>query len=528
MDLLPSGITAQAHARPGAVAVVAGDEALTYGELESLSDRLAWMLLDRGCLPGDRVAFLLPKSPSAIVAMLGILKAGAVYVPMDTASPPARLALIAGAAAPSWLLTTAAGDPTVEQLLTAVGPGSTMQVGWLDHRSDHQGSRVGAFDLAEIRSCPDGPPPPLRAPDGTAHILFTSGSTGHPKGVVITHAMVLAFLRWAVPHFGIDETDRNSGHSPLHFDLSTFDVFGTLRAGAQLHLVPAELRLSGTGLTDWIRSSALTQWFSVPSVLGYVHRLDGLRRGDLPALRRVMWCGEVLPTPSLIYWMERLPHVTFTNLYGPTEATIASSHHTVGMVPSSITEPIPIGRACDGEELLVLDAERRPVPDGTVGDLHIAGSGLSPGYWRAPELTASAFGTLPGSPGQRIYRTGDLASRSADGLHWFHGRSDSQIKSRGYRIELGEVETALHAVEGLRDCAVVAVRSDSFEGWSICGAYVLHDGTELTPATIRRALGRAIPGYMVPTRWLALPALPLNDNGKVDRPALRARFETLS
>jgi acyl-coenzyme A synthetase/AMP-(fatty) acid ligase len=262
----------------------------------------------------------------------------------------------------------------------------------------------------------------------------------------------------------------------------------------------------------------------VPSILNYMAKFDAVAQGDFPELERLLWCGEVFPTPPLRYWMERLPHVVFTNLYGPTEATIASSYYTLPGRPASETDAIPIGRPCAGEELLVLDADARPVPPGEVGDLYIGGVGLSPGYWRDPEKTATAFRAHPDHPGSRIYRTGDLASIGEDRLVFFHGRSDSQIKSRGYRIELGEIETAVHAIDGLRESAVVAIETTGFEGYTICCAFARVTGTDVTPVGIRSTLATTLPGYMLPARWRELERLPKNANGKIDRPALRQMF----
>jgi acyl-coenzyme A synthetase/AMP-(fatty) acid ligase len=232
----------------------------------------------------------------------------------------------------------------------------------------------------------------------------------------------------------------------------------------------------------------------------------------------------VLPTPVLCHWMRRLPHVRFTNLYGPTEATIASSFHTLASIPADETQPVPIGKACAGEELLVLDEALAPTPPGEIGDLYIAGVGLSPGYWRDDDKTRAAFLPDPRSPGggDHIYRTGDLARVDGDGVVHFLGRTDSQIKSRGYRIELGEIESALNAVEGVRECAVVGVDSDGFEGTAICAAYVVGGGLE--PPQLKSALAASLPSYMLPARWMALDALPKNQNGKIDRPELRKRF----
>jgi acyl-coenzyme A synthetase/AMP-(fatty) acid ligase len=220
--------------------------------------------------------------------------------------------------------------------------------------------------------------------------------------------------------------------------------------------------------------------------------------------------------------MERVPHATFTNLYGPTEATIASSYYTVPRVPDDPAEPIPIGRPCDGESLLVLSESLEPVPDETIGHLYIGGVGLSPGYWQDDEKTRAAFVERPG--GDRLYRTGDLARVSGDGIFHFVGREDTQIKSRGHRIELGEIESALGALGLLAEYAVVGVASDGFEGTAICCAYVSPADAAVEPSVLKRELRRAVPSYMLPSRWQEFDALPKNANGKIDRPMLRESF----
>jgi acyl-coenzyme A synthetase/AMP-(fatty) acid ligase len=279
-------------------------------------------------------------------------------------------------------------------------------------------------------------------------------------------------------------------------------------------------------LAQFIRDARLTQWFSVPSVLNLMANFDVVRQDDFPHLRRVLFAGEVLPTPTLMHWMRRLPHARFTNMYGPTETTIVSSYYTLPHCPADERESIPIGTPCAGEDLLVLDERLRPVPDGEMGELYIRGVGLSPGYWRDPEKTQRAFLQYPGDTNadDRIYRTGDLARRGPDGLVHFVGRADTQIKSRGYRIELGEIETALHALPGLQESAVVAIKSEGFEGWLICCAYVPAADREISVTELREGLAKLVPGYMLPARWMRYDALPKNDNGKIDRPRLRSQF----
>jgi amino acid adenylation domain-containing protein len=519
--LLQHGVAEQAVRRPDAPAVVMNHETLTYGQLDALTNRLARLLKATGCVKGDRVCLLQPKAPLAIVSILAVLKADCIYVPLDPASPPARLARIVDAVEPRCLL---AAGPVGHLLAEIAGPRGRLPIAIGDLTDDGSlGSGASAaFTRADLAACAADLLNSRAHDTDPAHILFTSGSTGAPKGVVITHANVLHFIDWALRYFDTHATDRISGHPPLHFDLSTFDIFGTLTAGAALHLVPPEASLLPNLLADFIRRSRLTQWFSVPSALGYMAKFDVVRQDDFPALKRLLWCGEVLPTPVLQYWMRRLPHVTFTNLYGPTEATIASSYYTVPAVPADPTAPIPIGVPCDGEALEVLDDDLRPAPAGELGHLFIRGVGLSPGYWRDATQTSAAF--LTGPDGGRMYRTGDLGRRGHDGLFHYAGRADSQIKSRGYRIELGEIEAAVNALPEIRESAVVALATDGFEGATICCAYVASPDASVTPAGLRQALTKSLPPYMLPARWLGLAALPKNANGKTDRGRVREQF----
>ncbi|HKX38790.1 MAG TPA: amino acid adenylation domain-containing protein, partial [Burkholderiales bacterium] len=500
--LLQDLVARQAAQRPGATAIVYAGKRLTYGQLDAAANRLARVLVEAGCRKGDRVCFLYPKKPAAMVWMLGILKAGAMHVPLDVASPAARLRRIVASCEPRFVL--AAGQAASLATEVFENPEVRTKLGWMDEHVP-AGLRA-AFTLSDVARAPSDPIACGTRAEDPAHILFTSGSTGTPKGVVITHANVMAFVDWGLKHFGLDHTDRVSGHTPLHFDLSTYDIFGAYAAGAELHVVPLETALLPHRLAEWIRVSRLTQWFSVPSVLNYMMKVDAVRERDFPELRRVMWCGEVLPTPVLMHWMKRVPHARFTNLYGPTEATIASSYYDVPACPEDPTAHIPIGVACDGEELFIFDNE-----------LHIGGVGLSPGYWRDAEKTAAAFVPHPTRPGERIYRTGDLGRVRPDGLVELIGRADTQIKSRGYRIELGEIEAALSSLAALRESAVVAIPSQGFEQWQICCAYVPQDSS-VSASQLRTALSRLIPGYMLPARWTRYDALPRNANGKVDRP----------
>lgn len=524
-ELLQDWVSRQAERRPEATAVVLNGERLGYGELDSFSGRLASTLRVRGCEPGDRVCLLMPKSPLAIACIVGIYKAGCIYVPLDPASPASRLGKILGSCRPRCLLAAGGVRELLRELLQPPERRAATSLGWLD-----AGPCEGItpdFSLNEVQASTAIAPRHGARSGDPAHILFTSGSTGSPKGVIITHGNVIAFVEWALEHFGLGTEDRLSCHPPLHFDLSVFDIWGAFAAGAELHIVPPDCNVLPHRLPAWMRASALTQWFSVPSVLNYLTKFDAVRPGDFQALRRLLWCGEVLPTPALIYWMRRLPRVRFTNLYGPTEATIASSYYDVTACPAAATAAIPIGHPCGGEELRVLDAALEPVVAGGTGDLYILGAGLSPGYWENPEETRRAFVERRGADGavERLYRTGDLARLGSDGLVYYVGREDFQVKSRGYRIELGEIESALNTMPSLRECAVVAVPSHSFDGASICCAYVPARVDAVTPADLREELGKLLPDYMIPSRWQVWSELPKNGSGKIDRRRLKEAWQ---
>ena len=527
-------VARQASERPGFTAIIDANEVVTYQALDERSSRLGSLLREFGVSRGSRVCLLLPKSADAVVAILGVLKTGACYVPLDPDSPASRIQRMVDSCDDRWLLADESTVELAEQLVNGSAqpvrspPWTVGVLGEgrprLTHGASFDWSDVEEMTVAALSSGES----PVEGSD-LAYVMFTSGSTGEPKGVPITHSNVISFLDWAIDYFGLRPGERVSSHSPLHFDLSVFDLFGSLAAGCELHLVPKKLNILPPALADFMRSRALNQWFSVPSVLNLMMRADCVAHGDFPELRRLIWCGEVLPTPTLIYFMERLPHVRFTNLYGPTEATIASSYYSPATPPLDPLQDVPIGRPCDGEDIVVLDEASRPLPVGEIGEIHISGAGLSPGYWRDPEKTERSFVQvdLPTKGRVRVYRTGDVGWRDEDGLIHFVGRSDSQIKSRGYRIELGEIEAALHSLDILDDAAVVAVSTGGFEGWTICCAYVPAEESQIAPATVRRRLREELPHYMIPKHWSIHRVLPTNANGKVDRPELRKRFTEL-
>lgn len=510
------------------IAVSLHDENITYEKLESESNKLAGMLIEQKLASGERVGLFMEKTPKTIIAMLGVTKAGGVYVPLDPHSPPERVIKIIHSSKPSLLFVDPESIHQFQDIIHCDSEvGKISWVWWSKQPVKYGDDFPPQFTYEDIESQTNEFHQVIRDPESAAHILFTSGSTGQPKGVVITHKNIVGFINWAVPFFNMQTGEHTSCHSPLHFDLSTFDIYGAFASGAHLHLVPPSINIHPKKLSAFILENKLNQWFSVPSALSYLAKFQVIPEGGYPDLKRLIWCGEVFPLPSLQYWMKSLPDVQFTNLYGPTEATIASSYYTVDKSPDDLEE-IPIGAPCSNEKLLILDENLQQKKMGEVGDLYIEGIGLSPGYWEDTEKTEAAFIWHTNEEGkqERIYKTGDLGSLGSDGLVYFHGRSDYQIKSRGYRIELGEIEEALGQNELLREYAVVPVKIDGFEGTAIGCAYV---GTAMKNGALapllKQKLKDKVPSYMMPQVWKEYDQLPRNGNGKIDRKKLSDLFQ---
>ncbi len=408
-EMLQHWVTGQAGRRGDATAVVLQDERLSYGELEVLSNQLARALKERGCVRGDRIALFLPKSPLAIVCMLGIYKADCIYVPLDTTSSSQRLARIIAASGSRCMLTAASLAAQVRELLAEPGLPS-LRVGWLGTPADPAGLPL-SFRFSDIGMLPGIPVQSAYRAQDPAQILYDPADGAPLRGVVLSHANTVATVAWAARHFRLGESDRLAGHASLSSQHSLLDVFGSAAAGAELHLVPADCHHLPKRLAAWIRDSGITHWSSSPSVLDTMARLDAVQPWDFPDLRRVLWHGDALPGDSLGYWMERLPHAAFTGLHGSAE-TLVAGHHTAASFPEG-ESAFPIGSAA-GAELLVLDHNLQPVSAGATGELYIKGPSLSGGYWDDPESTARIFPTLEGVG--RVYRSGLQARLGEDGL----------------------------------------------------------------------------------------------------------------
>jgi amino acid adenylation domain-containing protein len=522
--LLSQLLTESAARHPTRTAVACAGQALTYAELDAQSTQLARALAAAGVGRGDRVGLYLPKSLPAVVGIYAALKLGAVYVPIDPAAPPSRAAYIINNCGIRCLVTTSDRLGRLRQSFPAGGPLETLVLAdWNGpgEGAGPPGSRLLAWGAA--LSAQSAMPLPSAAIDtDLAYILYTSGSTGEPKGVMLSHRNALTFVNWAAERFGITADDRLSNHAPLHFDLSIFDLFVAARAGATVVLVPAETALFPRPMAQFIVDERITVWYSVPSALILLLTHLDLRQLPLDHLRLVLFAGEVFPVKYLRQLRAAVPHAALFNLYGPTETNVCT-YYEVRDVPPDRTEPFPIGRACENTEVFALNEAGQLCGVGEVGELYVRGSTVMQGYWGRPEETARVLVQNPLQPHftDLAYRTGDLVKLDETGNYLFLGRRDNQVKSRGYRIELGEIETILYNHPGVREAAVVAI-PDEVIGNRIQAFVALHEPGSVTVSELERYCLDALPRYMVPEQIQLRDALPKTSTGKIDRRALVA------
>ncbi|WP_433151782.1 amino acid adenylation domain-containing protein [Actinomadura nitritigenes] len=485
--VVPELVEAQAARTPARTAVAAGDVRLSYADLNARANRLARHLVARGVGAEDFVALALPRDEDLVVAALAVLKAGAAYQPIDLAYPADRIAYMLDDAAPACVITTRSaelpgGTPRVELDVLDLGalPGDDLT------------------DAERVR--------PLR-PAHPAYVIYTSGSTGRPKGVVISHANVVDFCAESMVGYGPERMRRVLFSTSLNFDVSLFEWLVPLTAGGEIEIVRDLLEVAERG--GW--SGSLIS--GVPSAVSVLLARKDFRLevGD------VALGGEALSPRLLRDVRALLPDARISNIYGPTEATVFV---TGWFDDGNASGMAPIGGPMANTRAYVLDERLRPVPVGVPGELYVAGDGLARGYLRRPGLTADRFVACPfGGPGERMYRTGDLVRWNRDGNIEYLGRLDHQVKVRGFRIELGEIEAALSAHPAVTQSVVVARRDAA--GDTVLVGYVVGPDARAVPAQELRAfVGRTLPAYMVPSAIVALDAMPLNPNGKLDRAAL--------
>jgi L-proline---[L-prolyl-carrier protein] ligase len=509
-------VAASAARVPERTAVVDGERSLTYAELDAITNRLAHLLADQGVSRGDRVGLFLDRSLESLVGIYGVLKAGATYVPLDPDVPLTRLAYIARDAGLRCLLTGTEKAGDWGELARERAPIETLIA--LNGEPDVESAPPGIDILprSALDAYPDGDPRVPMSPDDLAYILYTSGSTGDPKGVMLSHANALGFVNWATDEFRVSEVDRLSNHAPLHFDLSVFDLFAAAGAGAAVVLVPPTISIFPVELARFMRDTGITVWYSVPSILTMLVLRGKLREIELPALRTILFAGEVFPTKYLHQLMELLPGVRFANLYGPTETNVCT-WYDVPRFTGTLPDSIPIGKAITGVEVFAVTADGRIAAPEEVGELCVRGPTVMHGYWGDSARTARSLEPADVVSGERVYRTGDLARLDEDGNWLYLGRHDAQIKSRGYRIELGEIETALNLHPDVIECAVLAVPDEVVT--NRIKAFVVARGDVGEEELIGFCLDR-LPRYMVPEFFEFRDELPRSSTGKISRRAL--------
>jgi nonribosomal peptide synthetase DhbF len=493
---LPALFEAQVDRSSEAAALVFEQSTLSYAQLNARANRLAHHLIGRGIGPEKLVALALPRSLEMVVGLLGILKAGAAYLPLDPDYPAERLAYMLQDAQPACVLTSA-------QLAQRLPDNVTLLL-------------LDAPQIIELLAqCPATNPTdaeriqPLN-PHNPAYVIYTSGSTGASKGVIVAHRNVAAFISWAAGDFGATRLAKVIASTSLNFDVSVFEIFAPLAAGGRIQIVENLLTLDDLTQRKWEASLVS----GVPSVFAV---MVNDRVSNFHA-RTVVLAGEACSASTLNDIYAILPECEIFNIYGPTEATIYATVHRL----QGLNEVPPIGRPIWNTRVYVLDENLRAVPVGVIGELYIAGAGLARGYLNGPALSAERFVADPcGAPGSRMYRSGDLARWRADGVLEFLGRVDQQLKVRGFRVEPGEIEAALmhHSMVAQ---AVVIGRQDSEGDKRLVGYVVPPEGETADPAALRSFLSQRLPNYMVPAAIVVLDALPLTANGKLNTKALPA------
>jgi len=513
------GFLTSSHRFPSRPAVLVEGQTLSYEHLRELATRIAATLqAHSGLSEAPLTAVFAYRSSSAFAGVLGSLLAGNGYLPLNRTFPAGRTQLMFQRSGCRSVVVDTGSLPQLEKLLEGAEQPTLVILPETGDVSSHRArwpvhTFVGSGELSPASWWRE----PAMDPSAVAYLLFTSGSTGIPKGVMVTHRNVASYVDHVTDRYEITEQDRFSQMFDMTFDLSASDMFSAWERGACV-CCPSQKTLINPG--KFIRDMQLTIWFSVPSTVAFMKQLGMLKHGRYPSLRVSLFCGEPLPVTSASAWLEAAPNSVVENLYGPTELTIACTLYRWDPVRSpgeSELGVVPIGYPFPGMRVLVADGNLNEVPPGEEGELLMNGPQMSLGYWNDPEKTAAAFVIPPGKK-DVYYRTGDRVRRpTSDGPLTHLGRTDSQVKVLGHRVELGEIEAVVRKLSGLH--GVVAV------GWPVtpsgcAGIEVFLEGQVKDTEALRKTIATALPEYMVPRRFHPMCALPRNANGKFDRKAM--------
>ena len=487
-------------AYPDKVAAVDIKGSDTYAELADKARRVGTFLSKKGLRFNDVVVVLLGKERSALSAFWGASYAGAVYAPMDCHAPVGRLQLIMEVLCPACILTD---EENREKALELMSPEKVFLL------TESYGTEPDRERLAEIQR--------QRIDTDPVYIICTSGSTGIPKGVVISHRAVIDFTEEASEAMKFSEGEIFANQAPFYFDASVPDLYCTIRNGATLHIIPEKWFSFPIRVLEYIKENGVNAIFWVPSALVVTANLRALGEVDVTCLKKIMFCGEVMPVKQYNMWKRHVPDAKYVNYYGPSETTYASTYYVIDREFQN-EEALPIGHAAMNTGVLILNGEDRLCVPGETGELCIRGSGVSLGYYNNPEKTAEVFVQNPLTPFYRdiIYRTGDLVKENDRGEIEYVGRKDFQIKHMGYRIELGEIEAAAMSVDGMeRVCCVYHEKKQMI--------VLLYQGNADAENIKVRLIDR-LPEYMLPGSIVKLDEVPMNANGKIDRKLLKEKY----
>ncbi len=511
--LIHDWLARHAERTPDRPAVCFLESSLTYSELFAQANQLAHCLLEAGVQPGDRVGIYMDKSLYTPVALYGIMSAGGAYVPLDPSAGAERLA---------GLLR----DADIRIMISAHGKRRALRA--VDRLDQPLHTIVGVemadLEVATIRHEVVSAAPTTTAnvevsPDSLAYIIYTSGSTGQPKGIMHTHGSGLAFATWAAAEYGLSERDRLSNHAPLHFDLSIFDYFAGVVAGACTVIIPEEYTRLPASYAELIHTQRVSVLFTVPFALIQLLHLGAIERFEFDALRWVIFGGEPFAPIHLTALMARWPHVRFDNMYGPAEVN-GVTHYTVPD-DHDPTAAVSIGRIAHTAAALIMNSDHTPCARGEVGELWIDSPTMMRGYWNRDELNEAVFVTACNNAGAsvRYFRTGDLVSKGEDGLLHFAGRKDRQVKIRGYRVELDEVELALTGLDDVVEGAAFALPDEQGSN-QIYAQVTLGDDAAGDLSILSRSLRSRLPWYAMPATLSIAADFPRTTSGKIDRRAL--------
>jgi amino acid adenylation domain-containing protein len=506
---------------PDKAAVIFKEKSVTYSDLERQSNGVASALQQLGMRKSDRVGIMLSKSIEQIIALFGILKSGAVYVPIDPAAPAGRVAYMIRHCGVGCLITT---PGNLESLLRSDGIGiSTALLIGTDAEVVIPGTIVTkslSLDVEGTRES-DGFQAMDMSDSSPAYILHTSGSTGNPKGVAISHLNALTFIEMAADYFNVTASDRFGSHAPLHFDLSVFDVFVAIKQGAAIVLLPEMLSTFPVKLAEYIDKKQITVWNSVSSVLTLLADKGGLESRNLDALRLVHFSGDIMPVKYLRLLAKRMKNAAFYNIYGQTEAN-SSLCYPITEIPDDDSWRIPIGKPFPNFDVFALNAERQVVSrPGDEGELYVSSSTVAYGYWNDRDMSGEKFVPDPRYPflDKIVYKTGDLVRIDEDGNYLFSGRKDHMVKSRGYRIELAEIETVLSGHPEVVAAVAIPI-PDDLVGNRIFAVIAAASGCSIGTEGLVRYCTSRLPKYMIPETMTFRDSLPMTSSGKVDRKKL--------